>query len=62
MPLAEKIDIDKEIKRRKVVRENLQAKVDVEELDRRVAEYEAGRSVLLTSDEVWDTVNKFDYK
>ena len=62
MSLAEKIDIDKEIKRRKTARENVQAKVDVEELDRRVAEYEAGRSVLLSSEEVWDTVSKFDYK
>ena len=62
MSLAEKIDIDKEIERRKTVRENLQAQVDAEELDRRVTEYEAGRSVLLTSDEVWDTVNKFEYK
>ncbi|GHU62230.1 hypothetical protein AGMMS49983_03310 [Clostridia bacterium] len=62
MALANKIDIDKEIARRKVTRESVQAKVDLEELDRRVDEYEAGRSTLLSSDEVWDMVAKFDYK
>jgi hypothetical protein len=56
MTLAAKIDIDKEIERRKVIRENAQTKVDLEELDRRVGEYEAGRSTLLSSDEVWDMV------
>ena len=62
MSLVEKIDIEKEIERRKTVREDLQAKVDVEELDRRVAEYEDGRSILLNSDDMWDIVSKFDYK
>jgi hypothetical protein len=34
---------------------------DIAELDRRVGEYEVGRSALLSSDKVWGMVSKIDY-
>jgi hypothetical protein len=58
MPQAAGINIDEEIERRKIVQKNLQAKIDMEELERRSADVEAGRSRLITSEEFWDNVEK----
>jgi hypothetical protein len=58
MPQAARIDFDKEIERRKIVRRNLQTKLDLDELDRRVTAVEEGSSRLISPEEFWDNVKK----
>jgi hypothetical protein len=58
MAQTARLDIDKEIKRRKAAIHDLQIKMDQEELARREADVEAGRARLIDSDEFWDNVKK----
>jgi hypothetical protein len=55
-----KTDIDNEIERRKIARDIFQAKIDVDELDRRVSDYKAGNSKLISSEEMWNNIEKMD--
>ena len=52
------LNIDKEIELRKAERKNLQAKLDMEELERRETDVESGRSRLISPDEFWNNVEK----
>jgi hypothetical protein len=58
MPQTAKIDIDREIELRKAAQKNLQIKIDLEELEHRQSDVEAGRSRLITKEEFWDNVGK----
>jgi Skp family chaperone for outer membrane proteins len=48
---ATKIEFEKELQRRRKEYSQLQAKLDIEELNRRVADVEEGRSKLLSEKE-----------
>jgi hypothetical protein len=52
------INIDEEIERRRMAQKNLQIKIDRDELERRAADVEAGRSRLISPEEFWDKVEK----
>jgi hypothetical protein len=58
MAKTARIDIDTEIERRKTMVRNLQVKIDQEELARREADVEAGRSRLISPAEFWSNVEK----
>jgi hypothetical protein len=59
MTLSTITDINKEIERRRIVREDFQIKLDIEELDRRVHEYEVGHSTLISSQEMWKSLEQY---
>jgi len=58
MAQTARIDIDKELERRKITLRDMQVKIDQEELARREIDVELGRSRLISSDEFWDNVKK----
>jgi hypothetical protein len=58
MAQTARIDIDKELERRKITLRDMQVKIDQEELARREIDVELGRSRLISSGEFWDNVKK----
>ncbi|MDR1798256.1 MAG: hypothetical protein LBR44_12635 [Clostridiales Family XIII bacterium] len=60
MPQA-KIDFEKELERRRAEAELLQTKLDVEELNRRVQAVKDGESKLISSEEMWASLEEMGF-
>jgi hypothetical protein len=58
---ATKIDFERELQRRRTEYSQLQAKLDIEELNRRVKDVEEGRSKLLTEEESETMLRELGY-
>jgi len=58
MSQAAELNIEQELKRREDEQRTLQIKRDLEVLERRVGDHKAGRSRLVTLDEIWNDLEK----
>jgi hypothetical protein len=58
---AAKIDFEKEMELRREEQAALQAKLDLEEIERRMQAVKEGRSKLIPADEMWASLEELGY-